>query len=74
MPYRHRTVERSMAVMNKDDRSLLNWFALFAGLAALVVAILGVRDNGSESAAGSSGGGSKPTIRSEEHTSELQSH
>ncbi|MFZ9628738.1 MAG: multicopper oxidase domain-containing protein [Ilumatobacteraceae bacterium] len=48
--------------MNKDDRSLLNWFALFAGLAALVVAILGVRDNGSESAADSSASGAKPTI------------
>ena len=63
MPYTDGRPSRSMASMNKDDRSLLSWFALFAGLAALVVAVLGARDSGSESAAGSdSSGGAKPTI------------
>ena len=50
--------------MNKDDRSLVSWFAFAAAIAALVVAIVGIgSDSSSESASGgSSSGGAKPTI------------
>ncbi|MFM8266628.1 MAG: multicopper oxidase domain-containing protein [Ilumatobacteraceae bacterium] len=49
--------------MSAEDRSVLNWVTLAAALAALVVAIIGVRDGG-ESAAGASGSGdgAKPTV------------
>jgi FtsP/CotA-like multicopper oxidase with cupredoxin domain len=49
--------------MSKDDRSIVSWFAFAAAIAALVVAIVGVRNGtSSESASGSGGGGAKPTI------------
>jgi len=42
-----------MAGMSKDDRSIVSWFAFAAAIAALVVAIVGVRSSdSSESAAG----------------------
>ncbi len=46
--------------MSKDDRSVLSWLAFAAAFAALVVAILGLRDDGGgggESASGSGEGG-----------------
>ncbi|MBI4883678.1 MAG: multicopper oxidase domain-containing protein [Actinobacteria bacterium] len=49
--------------MRNDDRSIVSWFAFAAAIAALVVAIVGVRDDGGESAAPSgNGGGAPPTI------------
>jgi uncharacterized cupredoxin-like copper-binding protein len=51
-----------MIVMNKDDRSLLNWFGVVLGLAALIVAIIGASDGGSAESASEADGGSKPTI------------
>ena len=51
-----------MIVMNKDDRSLLNWFGVVLGLAALIVAIIGAGDGGGAESAAEVGGGSKPTI------------
>jgi FtsP/CotA-like multicopper oxidase with cupredoxin domain len=50
--------------MSKDDRSVLSWLAFAAAIAALCVALFGLRDSGSgSSAAGSGGGGgAKPTI------------
>ena len=50
-----------LAGMSKDDRSVLSWLAFVAAVAALAVALFGLRDGGgSESASG--GGGSKPTV------------
>ena len=43
--------------MSKDDRSVLSWLAFAAAVAALCVAIFGLRDNGSSSSAGGTGGG-----------------
>lgn len=37
--------------MNRDDRSLISWFVLAAAIAALVVAIVGVRSDGSSESA-----------------------
>ena len=48
--------------MNRDDRSLISWFAFAAAIAALVVAIVGVRSDGSSESASGSGGAAKPTI------------
>jgi len=51
--------------MSKDDRSVLSWLAFVAALAALCVAIFGLRDNGNSSssaAGGGGGGGAKPTV------------
>ncbi|MGB8861090.1 MAG: multicopper oxidase domain-containing protein [Ilumatobacteraceae bacterium] len=48
--------------MNKDDRSLISWFAFAAAIAALVVAIVGVGSDSSSESASGSGGGAKPTI------------
>ncbi|MCE9623240.1 MAG: multicopper oxidase domain-containing protein [Actinomycetia bacterium] len=50
--------------MSNQDRSVVSWFAFAAAMAALVVAIVGVSDNGGETAASSAGGdgGGKPTI------------
>lgn len=47
--------------MSTDDRSIVSWFAFAAAIAALVVAILGVQRDESESAAGG-GGVERPTI------------
>ncbi|MCB0955051.1 MAG: cupredoxin domain-containing protein, partial [Ilumatobacter sp.] len=47
--------------MSKDDRSVLSWLGFAAAIAALAVAIFGLRDDGgggSSSAAGSEGGSS----------------
>jgi FtsP/CotA-like multicopper oxidase with cupredoxin domain len=50
-----------LAGMSKDDRSVLSWLAFVAAVAALGVALFGLRDGGaSESASG--GGGTKPVI------------
>jgi len=49
--------------MSKDDRSVLSWLAFVAALAALSVAIFGLKDNGSSSgSAAGGGGGAKPTV------------
>lgn len=48
--------------MNKDDRSLVSWFAFAAAIAALVVAIVGVRSDGSSQSASGATGGARPTI------------
>lgn len=54
-----------MVGMGNNDRSVVSWLAFAAAIGALIVAIVGVRDNGSGSAAssaGGGGGGAKPTI------------
>jgi FtsP/CotA-like multicopper oxidase with cupredoxin domain len=43
--------------MSKDDRSVLSWLAFVAAIAALCVALFGLRDSGSGSGAGGGGGG-----------------
>lgn len=48
--------------MSKDDRSVLSWLAFVAAIAALGVAIFGLKDNGSSSGSAAGGGGAKPTI------------
>ncbi len=48
--------------MNKDDRSLISWFAFAVAIAALVVAIVGVGGDSSSESASGGGGGEKPTI------------
>ena len=53
-----------MVGMSNDDRSIVSWFAFAAAMAALVVAIAGVRDQGGETAASTAGdgGGAKASI------------
>jgi plastocyanin len=43
--------------MSRDDRSILGWGAFVVAIAALFVAMFGLRDSGGESASGSTGGG-----------------
>ena len=47
--------------MSKDDRSVLSWLAFVAAIAALCVALFGLRDNGSGSGASGGGGGGGAT-------------
>ena len=49
-----------LASMSKDDRSVLSWLAFVAAVAALGVALFGLRDGGGSESA--SGGGTKPVI------------
>ena len=55
-----------MVGMSNDDRSIVSWFAFAAAMAALVVAIVGVRDQGGATAASTGGdgggGGAKTSI------------
>ncbi len=53
-----------MVGMHNNDRSVISWLAFAVAMAALVVAIVGVRDRGDESASSTAagGGGGKPTI------------
>ena len=48
--------------MSKDDRSIVSWFALATAIAALVVAVVGVRSDSSSESASGSGEVAKPTI------------
>jgi FtsP/CotA-like multicopper oxidase with cupredoxin domain len=47
--------------MSKDDRSVLSWLAFVAAIAALCVALFGLRDSGSGSGASGGGGGGGAT-------------
>jgi manganese oxidase len=51
-----------LAGMSKDDRSVLSWLAFVAAVAALGVALFGLRDGGASESASGGGGGTKPII------------
>lgn len=51
-----------MALMAREDRSVLGWFAFIVGVTALMLALFGLRDTSASGASGSGGGPSSTVV------------